>query len=193
MILRLPLKSRWYGSVTELRFISVTLLALIFWPQLSLACSLTPAEILNKKRAQTISSSELCAAVLSGIASREVVCADGKGHWEEVTTKVTRRPDNRIVQFDMEIKGPSGLLANIVGGSGYESHKYKIMLFLDFNCVNSYWYYEYEPRYIRASYRAALDDGNKNWRLFSDNDRIVSLSQRIDNWIVAALKGGDQK
>jgi hypothetical protein len=162
--------------------ISALLLAL---PHNAMAC-LDDEQRSYSERAQSITANEICNAISSGIARQNVSCSNGFFENGEMLVEVTRGL-GVPVQFDIFFIASSEDLSGIVSGAGYESHKFKVLLFLDFSCRNVIWRYAYEPRYIRGSYQLALNRANPNWTLYSDNDRIVSLSERVQVWVVDAL------
>jgi len=166
-----------------MRFI-VAFLAVLF-PQQAIAC-LDEEQSGYAERAKTISSTEICNAVSSGIVGHAVNCTNGIYEIDDILVKVTRGL-GVVVQFDIFFIGPSEKLSGKVSNNGYESHKFKTMFFLDFSCRNVLWRYAYEPRYLKGSFDIAKNVSNPNWTLYSDNDRISSLSESVQSWILNAL------
>jgi hypothetical protein len=159
--------------------------AVILFPCQALAC-LDAEQREYAERAQTITATEICNAVSSGIAGQEVSCTNGVYEEDEIWVTVNRGL-GVVVQFDIFFLAASDRLSGVVSGSGFESHKFKTMLFLDFSCRNVLWRYAYEPRYLRGNFRIARNLANPNWRLYSDNDRISYLSESLQTWVVQAL------
>lgn len=158
---------------------------LIALPYQAIAC-LDDEQRSYSERAQSITANEICDAVSSGIAKEDVSCSNGIFENDEMYVAVNRGL-GVVVQFDILFLAASENLSGVVSGKGYESHKFKTMFFLDFSCRNVIWRYAYEPRFIRGNYNTARDLGNPNWTLYSDNDRISSLSESLQTWVVNAL------
>ncbi len=159
------------------------IVALVTFTRAALAC-VTDEQSKYSQRAQTFTPSEVCGAIVTGITGVETTCEGNKFNKDQIRVAVTRTLNNEIVEFDAQFIAPSEMLSEFVGKSGYESHKYKILFFLDFNCRNMIWTYTYEPRYIKHFFDVSGDLNNPNWTLYSDVDRLQVLDSKFRGWIV---------
>ena len=138
-------------------------------------------------RFRSLTASEICGKVATELSAKTVRCTSGSIDKEEVEVEVVKGFDRDLIQFDVKMVAKSSMLTDVLGEKGFESHKYKLLMFLDLNCRTNIWAYAYEPRKIRASYHIASNADNPNWRLFNDNNRIVELSDRFRSWIRESL------
>lgn len=165
----------------------VALVALPFmWCSAAVACQ-SEEQRSYTERAKTISPAEICNAVASGITGRSVLCPSNRYSQDQVEVVVTRTLRSEIAEFDVLFLARSDRLSGRVGDRGFESHKYKILLFHDFQCRNMIWTYTYEPRYIRAGFHVAKNLSNPNWTLYSDGDRLTALEELFRTWVVEEL------
>ncbi|MER9494917.1 hypothetical protein NKI86_24170 [Mesorhizobium sp. M0320] len=153
------------------------------------ACETSPEDADTLGTIERLTNNDVCRALTTGFGDAHD-CTAGHYSKDDLTIDVARIDlDKGFAKIPFVIVAPSSQLSGIVGGQGYESHRFQALLFLGLDCAPKYLILLHEPRYLRGSWNVASDPGNPNWKLFTDGDRIEVLQGKVSGWFIKIFEG----
>ena len=126
-------------------------------------------------------ANSLCSSILDKFGATNQKCLEGVARESadnDLFVEVLRRPDNAFPKYNVWIRGPSSRMAGIRRW-GFESHRFAILFFFDFECRLNIYAVNHQPRYLAGDAKIARDAANPNWRFFEDGDPLTTLQSKI--------------
>lgn len=176
-----------------MNFVFTLFIALIPISASGYPCAPDPLWERDVKVLEELEPNELCKKIAETVSSESHKCIAGMTTSENFRLSVTRTI-GPVPEFDVFVFAHSSWLSRKYSSHGYESHKIKFIAFIALTCEPRVLIYFHEPRYHLGPLSAAQDEGNSNWKLFADGERLKSLELRLrESFVTLVIEKDDEK